>query len=242
MRVAVLIGRHPGERYSLHRGYVDALTSVGASPLLVPAGGGLTQLDVEGWLEGCGAVLLTGGGDVSPAAYGMAPSTDTLDEIDTLDETDTLNEIDADRDHVELAATRWAVATGRPVLGICRGIQLVTVALGGTLIQDLPTAGHHGHWDLEREYEPSHALKVEPGSRAESALGGAEVVNSIHHQAVAEPGPRLVATAWSLDGVIEAVESADGTPVLGLQWHPERLAGTDARHLAPFRWLVEAST
>lgn len=229
MRVAVLIGRQPGERYSVHRGYLDALAAVGAAPLLVPAGPGLAQLDVGAWLDGCDAVLVTGGGDVAPAAYGATPSTDTLDELDE------------DRDGVELAVTRWAVATGRPVLGICRGIQLVAVALGGTLIQDLPTAGHQGHWDLEREYEPSHAVKVEPGSLAEAALGGAGIVNSIHHQAVADPGPHLVATAWSPDGVIEAVEATRGTPVLGVQWHPERLAGTDARHLAPFRWLREAS-
>ncbi|MEZ5231814.1 MAG: gamma-glutamyl-gamma-aminobutyrate hydrolase family protein [Acidimicrobiales bacterium] len=225
--MAVLVGRQPDARYSLHRGYVDALAAVGAAPLLVPAGAGLTHLDVGGWLGACSALLVTGGGDVAPAAYGSAPTTDLLDEVDP------------ERDAVELAAVRWARRSGRPVLGICRGIQLVAAALGGSLCQDLPTAGHNGHWDLEREHAPSHAVKAEPGSLAEAALGGAGEVNSIHHQAVADPGPELVATAWSPDGVIEAVEARNGTPTLGLQWHPERLAGSDARHLAPFRWLVD---
>lgn len=229
MLVAVLIGRHPADRYSLNRGYADALGRLGAVPLVVPAGSALRGVEPEVAFAACDAVLLTGGGDVAPAAYGATPSTDTLDEVDE------------DRDDVELRFARWAVDSGRPLLGICRGIQLLTVACGGTLVQDLPSAGFVGHWDLEREYEPSHAIKVEAGARAERALGGAELVNSIHHQAVADPGPRLAATAWGPDGVIEAVEASDDAPVLGVQWHPERLAPTDERHLAPFRWLVEAA-
>jgi putative glutamine amidotransferase len=102
---------------------------------------------------------------------------------------------------------------------------------------DLPTAGLSGHWELERQAEPVHGIEAKPGSLAAAALAGATEVNSIHHQAVLEPGPLLEATAWSPDGSIEAVESAT---VLGIQWHPERLFRTDSRHLAPFRWLVAA--
>ncbi len=222
--VAVLVGRHPEERYSLHRGYVDALAAVGARPLVVPAGPGLEQIGLDGWLDGCQGVVVTGGGDVAPARYGQVPSTDTLDAVDD------------GRDAVEIAAVRWAIERELPVLGICRGHQVLAVALGGTLIQDLPSAGHDGHWALDREYLPAHGLKVEAGSMAEAALGGATEVNSIHHQAVADPGPQLRCTAWSPDGVIEAVEAVG---LLGLQWHPERLSGGDPRHLAPFRWLVD---
>ncbi|MFN0030196.1 MAG: gamma-glutamyl-gamma-aminobutyrate hydrolase family protein [Acidimicrobiales bacterium] len=228
MLVAVLIGRHPEERYSVHRGYVDALARLGAHPVLVPAGAAWSRSDPQPLLERCDAVLLSGGGDVDPASYRAAPTTDTLDEVDP------------ERDHVELQISRWAIAQGRPVLGICRGAQLLAVALGGTLVQDLPTAGYEGHWNLEEQYEPKHGIRATPGSLAETALAGAQRVNSIHHQAVADPGPQLVATAWSEDGVIEAVESTDSRAVLGVQWHPERLFTGDARHLAPFRWLLEA--
>ena len=126
---------------------------------------------------------------------------------------------------------------GVAVLGICRGIQLLAASVGGSLVADLPEAGHEGHWQEERQYEPVHAVEARSGSLAERALGGATVVNSIHHQAVLHPGPALEATAWSPDGVIEAIE---GPGILGVQWHPERLCADDRRHLAPFAWLVDA--
>lgn len=223
--VAVLAGRHPEERYSLHRGYVDAVVAVGGAPLVVPAGPGLDTVDPGSWLATCTAVLVTGGGDVAPARYGQPP-------------TDTLDGVDEARDEVEFSVLRWALAQHVPVLGVCRGHQVLAVALGGSLVQDLPSAGHDGHWALDREYEPAHGLKLEPGSLAERVLGGATEVNSIHHEAVLDPGDGVRVTAWSPDGVIEAIE---GDGVLGVQWHPERLAPTDPRHLAPFRWLVEAA-
>lgn len=104
--------------------------------------------------------------------------------------------------------------------------------------QDLERAGFGlGHWADHLEHSPAHAIHAEICTRASRVLAGAATVNSIHHQAVRHPGPELVATAWSHDGVIEAVE-ADGA--LGVQWHPERLVATDARHLAAFEWLVQA--
>jgi len=225
--VALLIGREPAHRYSVHRAYADAVWSVGALPMLLPpppsdAAGEVDRL-VEAALH-CDAVCVTGGGDVDPTRYGEDRSAGLMD-------------IDALRDAVEVAVVRASVAQGTPVLGICRGIQLVTVALGGALHQDLARAGFGGHWEEERQHEPVHAVEADAGSVAERALGGAFTVNSIHHQAVRSPGPALRATAWSADGVIEAVE-AEG--VLGVQWHPERLVATDDRHLAPFRWLVTA--
>ena len=222
--VAVLIGRQPVERYSVHRGYVDALWAFGAMPLLVPAGPGADLdrcLDV---VAGVDALLLTGGGDVDPAAYGDGGS-------------DLVQEVDADRDRVEIAMLLAARRRGIPVLGICRGIQLLAAALGGTLVEDLPTAGFDGHWEEAKQGQPVHGVEAEVGSLASMALAGAIEVNSIHHQAVADAGPELRATAWSADGVIEAVED-DGA--LGVQWHPERLLDFDQRHLAPFRWLVSA--
>ncbi|HEY2304073.1 MAG TPA: gamma-glutamyl-gamma-aminobutyrate hydrolase family protein [Acidimicrobiales bacterium] len=224
-KVAVLVGREPMHRYSVHRGYVDALWAAGATPILLAPPPDTATVDryVEAALD-CDAVCVTGGGDVDPAWY-AAPPEDGLMDVDPL------------RDGCEVAAVRAAVAGGQPLLGVCRGIQLVTVAFGGSLHQDLTRAGFRGHWAIESEYQPVHGLDVEPGSAALAALGGANRVNSIHHQAVADPGEQLTATAWSPDGVIEAVEAPG---VLGLQWHPERLWPADERHLAPFRWLVSA--
>jgi putative glutamine amidotransferase len=224
--IAVLLGRYPEDRYSINRGYVDALHAVGAQPVLVPAGPGRDLDAVRSLVRGTAGLLVTGGGDVSPRFYGG-------------DEHATLMELDPDRDEIELAVVRDATDRGQPVLGICRGHQALAVALGGSLVADVVSAGWENHWFEAEQHEPVHALTVETGSLAAMAAAGAVEVNSIHHQAVADPGPALRASAWSPDGVIEAVE-ADG--VLGLQWHPERLLGFDRRHLAPFRWLVEVVT
>lgn len=220
----VLVGRDPAHRYSLHRGYADALWAVGATPLvLTPPPDDPEGRHLEAVLS-ADAVLVAGGGDIDPARYGQ-PATGGLMDVDPV------------RDRVELAAVRGAAEAGVPVLGICRGAQLLAVALGGTLHQDLVSVGFASHWAEERQHQPVHAVSAEPGSVAARLLHTAGRVNSIHHQAVRQPGPDLEATAWSPDGVIEAVE-ADG--VLDVQWHPERLFQTDDRHLAPFRWLVAA--
>ena len=214
-----MAGREPAARYSLHRGYVDAVWRVGATPLVVVPGPAERMHEVLGLAE---AVLVSGGGDVDPSCYGAITGAALMD-------------LDPDRDAVEIAAVHWAMAGGRRVLGICRGAQVLNVALGGDLVQDLPGAGFHGHWRLEDETSPVHDIACTPGSAAEAALGGATRVNSIHHQAVRTPGQGLTVTAWSPDGVVEAIE---GEGVLGVQWHPERLAAADPRHLAPFSWLV----
>jgi putative glutamine amidotransferase len=209
----------------MHRGYVDALWAVGVLPVLLappPAGADLARF-IDG-VSRCDALLLTGGGDVDPSAYGETPSAQLLD-------------VDSARDHAELAAARFVIELGRSVLGICRGLQVLTVAVGGALHQDLAAAGYDGHWQEERQYEPVHAVIADRGTAAHRALAGATEVNSIHHQAVRDPGP-LTPSAWSADGVIEAVE---GDRVLGVQWHPERLADHDPRHLAPFAWLREVA-
>jgi putative glutamine amidotransferase len=219
--VVVLVGREPAERYSVHRGYVDALTAVGALPLLVAAGAGERDDALLDVVASADALLVSGGGDVDPATYGEAPG-------------GTLMHVDAARDRVEIASVHAAVGAGRRVLGVCRGAQVLAVAFGGSLHQDLRTAGFHHHWEEERQYEPVHAVEAGPGTLAAAVLAGSDKVNSIHHQAVRTPGG-LCITAWSDDGVVEAVE---GDGVLGVQWHPERLFPSDTRHLAPFRWLV----
>jgi putative glutamine amidotransferase len=220
--IAVVIGREPAHRYSVHRGYVDAIAAVGALPVVLAAvavdGANDRIVDVVAQSDG---LLLTGGGDVDPGRYDQVVAPEVYD-------------LDPGRDALEVRAFQAARASGRRVLGICRGIQIMAVAAGGSLHQHLPAAGFEHHWEEHLQYEPVHEVIADSGSRAAFALGGTVKVNSIHHQAVRDPGG-LRATAWSDDGVIEAIED-DG--VLGVQWHPERLFETDARHLAPFTWLA----
>jgi putative glutamine amidotransferase len=220
--VAILAGRSPVERYSLHRGYVDAVAEAGGLPLVVPAGPGLDPDAILELVCRCDALVVTGGGDVDPVFYGAAP-------------VDGLMETDPARDQIEIAAVHAMAARGRPVLGVCRGAQVLAVASGGTLVADLPSAGYSGHWEEERQCEPVHGIEADAGSLALAALAGAAEVNSIHHQAIAGLGPTLRATAWSPDGVVEAVEAPGA---LGVQWHPERLCAGDPRHLAPFSWVL----
>ena len=222
--VALLCGRQPAERYSVHRGYIDAIWAVGAQAVVVPAGEGANLAGVLELVERCDAVVLSGGNDVDPVLYGRGRGGGE-------------QETDPERDAVEMAALRQALGAGQPVLGICRGIQVLAVADGGTLVPDLPAAGFHGHEDEARQGEPVHDIIADAGSLALEALAGSARVNSVHHQAVATPGATLRATAWSPDGVIEAVE---GPGVLGVQWHPERMFKAYPHHLAPFHWLVSA--
>jgi putative glutamine amidotransferase len=225
--VGILCGRSPAERYSTHRGYLSSVTAVGAVPLVIAAGPDVDQDALTAAVNLCDALVATGGGDIDPDLYaGAGPNG-----------RDLLMDVDQARDVTELALVRYARAQGKRVLGVCRGAQLLAVMGGGTLIHDLAEKGIEGHWDEEHQYEPVHAVRAEPGSMASLVLGDVERVNSIHHQSVADPGQTLRATAWSDDGVIEAVEAPG---LLGVQWHPERLSSGDHRHLGPFRWLVDA--
>jgi putative glutamine amidotransferase len=223
--VGILCGRSPVERYSTHRGYVSSITAAGGVPVLLPAGPDVDPLHMTNAVDLCDSLVITGGGDVDPDHYGRA------DQVSS----DLLMDVDPARDITELAVVQYATAQGKRVLGVCRGAQLLAVMGGGTLIHDLSEKGLDGHWDEERQYEEVHAVQAEPGSLTARVLGTADRVNSIHHQAIADPGQVVRATAWSPDGVIEAVE---GPGILGVQWHPERLSGTDSRHLAPFAWAI----
>ncbi|SFL30580.1 gamma-glutamyl-gamma-aminobutyrate hydrolase family protein [Geodermatophilus ruber] len=226
MTIVGLVAGHEGRSLVLLRAYVDAVLAAGGTPVVLPAAFGPGDDRLDRALAPVEALLLTGGGDIAPARYG-APTTTTLDHVDPV------------RDDVELRALRWAERSGIRALGICRGAQLMAVAHGGSLIQDLPAAGFDAHVDVrhDRGYATlRHGVKAEPDSLTEAVLGGLDEVNTHHHQAVHSPGQGLTATAWSTDGVIEAIE---GPGLLGVQWHPETLFAADPRHLRPFQWLVD---
>lgn len=194
------------ERIALNSNYVRALTAAGLIPLLVPP-----LLDPDRAAEVLDAVsglVLTGGEDVHPTFYGATPHA-------------RLEDTDHARDAIELALYRAARERALPVLAICRGIQLVNVAEGGTLYQDLPSEQP----SPVKHADPNgrHALRVEPGSLLHRTVSDPASVNSRHHQAIKALAPSLRAVAWAEDDVIEGVELRDGGAswLLAVQWHPE---------------------
>jgi putative glutamine amidotransferase len=191
--------------------YVQQVTAAGGVPVLLPPVAGMAAAVSR--LDG---LILTGGGDIDPGRYGETPHPRTT-------------RVSEPRDAAELALASAAFGTGLPVLGVCRGMQLLNVARGGTLRQHL--ADDAGHTAAPGSFG-SHPVRVGRGTRLATILGGGADqidVPTAHHQAVDALGDGLVATAWAADGVVEAVElNAAGDPfVLAVQWHPE--AGTDRR-------------
>jgi putative glutamine amidotransferase len=193
--------------------YVRAVAAAGAVPVLLPVHAGWH----EEMAEILGGVVLTGGGDVDPASYGRTAGP-------------AVYGVDAERDAFEFALTRWAVARDVPLLAICRGIQAMNVALGGTLVQDIATEvpGALGHVRTDRHDRAVHTVRIEPGSLLADALGSTDArTNSMHHQAVSEPAPSSRVVARAPDGVVEAIEVPGARFALGVQWHPECLGQAD---------------
>jgi putative glutamine amidotransferase len=215
------------ERVRLNAAYVRALESVGLVPIVVPPLGSAGAV----WriLDAVAGLVLSGGEDVDPSRYGATPHPE-------------LGPVNCARDETELALLARAREIGLPTLAICRGIQVVNVALGGTLVQDLPSqrqdvAAHEV--DDERDARV-HSVRVDPASRLASILGVQSLgVNSIHHQAVDRLGAAMRVNARADDGTIEGVESNDPRWwMIGVQWHPEELTTTpepwDRRLFAAF--------
>jgi putative glutamine amidotransferase len=191
--------------------YVRAVTAAGARAVLLPPDGA-----DAGVLRALDGLVLAGGADLDPGRYGAAPH--------------PLTSSRPDRDSGEFTLLTAALDADLPVLGVCRGMQLLAVAYGGRLHQHLPElTGDHRHQPAPGRYG-SHPVRFAPGSRIAAVMAGAAVeVNSYHHQAVADAGG-LTVTGWADDGVVEAVEDPDRRFVLGVQWHPEAVA--DARLFA----------
>jgi putative glutamine amidotransferase len=206
-------GDHRRPRVALYTAYLEVLKRVGLTAVLVtPAHG---PDDVAALMENAAGLILTGGGDIASELYGEEPTADLL-------------EVDPDRDTMEMRALELALERGLPILGVCRGMQVLNVYFGGTLYQDLPSqygdATDHeqsGPWG-----EHQHEVRLTDGSLLHGILGVFEPLrtNSYHHQAVKDLGAGLTCTARSEDGLIEGIEATGHDWVVGVQWHPERKA------------------
>jgi len=212
--------------HTISSAYVDALTRAGAVPVVLPV---LAPELADGALERLDGLVLPGGGDVDPARYGESAAPETAG-------------VDGERDAWELACAPAALARRLPLLAICRGAQVLNVALGGSLVQHVPAATGASHSRSDRHGEPVHPVRLDPASRLAAALGVAELgANSLHHQAVGRPGAGVTAVAWAPDGTVEAYE-VDGHPeVCAVQWHPELMAD-DPRQQRLFSWFVACAS
>lgn len=213
-------------RLNIPRDYVDAVLQAGALPVLLPATENEDQL--RAMIDLVGGMIFPGGEDLDPSLFG--------EEVHP-----KCGEIVPARDSLELKLFALLMEAKKPYLAICRGIQMVNVALKGTLYQDLEAqyGSDINHARFDAGADIIHHVSVESGSLMAALTGGGSLpVNSRHHQAIKGLATALKASAWAEDGLIEAVEHRDGYPGLGIQWHPENLAKKDPRMQALFDWLV----
>lgn len=228
-----VVGKTP-RAWIMGQRYVTALTSIGAVPWIIPLIANDEPI-LRSLYERLDGLFLTGGVDVDPACYHEAVH-------------ERSGPFDRERDDTEIKLVRWALEEGKPVFGICRGIQVINVAAGGTLYQDVQTeragAIKHDYFPPAGGYERHslvHTVGVSPGSRLARTMGVDRTdVNSMHHQGIRALGRGLVPSATAPDGLIEAVEGANSHFVMAVQWHPEELISTQPEMARLFHAYAEA--
>jgi putative glutamine amidotransferase len=220
-------------RFQLPSGYVEGICRAGGLPLLIPPASTCARPEaISDILSQIQGLLLTGGQDVHPRYFGEEPHA-------------AIGRVNPKRDELELPICQGAVEADMPVLGICRGVQLMNIALGGDIYQDLKTQFKGGdlicHSQSAPKGAPFHHVRIQEGSRLGLIMGAHQTyTNSFHHQAVRTPASGIKAVAWAADGVIEAIESESHRFLLGVQWHPERML-EDPQMMRLFEAFVEAA-
>ena len=225
--------------------YAEAIVAAGGAPLMLPLSGDPRVYEtlfplIDGF-------VLTGGNDIDPARYGAVA------------DSGKISEHSPDREELEYLILSYAYRFDLPLLGICRGMQMINVCLGGTLYRDLddqfPGVRRPGvnddlaelprlaHWQKEDYHTPTHRVGIKPGSLLAEMMGTSPVkVNSMHHQGICEVSPKVEAVAWAEDGLVEGIEVRDRSFILGVQWHPEFFAKRKVKRLTcVFSGLIEAA-
>jgi putative glutamine amidotransferase len=221
-------GEPPHREICLGIPYLNSIQQVGGVPLIIAP---MHRDLIDSILDAVDAVCLSGGPDIDPSTYGRPPH-------------EKLGPTELATDSFEIALARAADARGMPILAICRGMQVLNVARGGTLHQHIPDAfgkSELQHRQSELGHHATHTVSVEPGTLLARTLGHEEVeVNSFHHQSVERLGSGLSVSARSPDGIVEGIEAVDRDFVVGVQWHAESLTNRE-EHEALFRGLADAA-
>ena len=214
----------------VNQDYINAVLDAGGVPVVIPPTADEAGLCAA--LDRCDGLLLTGGDDVNPACYGE-------------EALPCCGEFTHERDWAEPILVRHAIENDIPILGICRGMQIVNAALGGTLYQDIALyfgdTLKHPCYDIPAG--DAHSMRILPGTLLRDVIGMDEcMVNSRHHQAVKKVAPGLKISAQAPDGLVEGLEAEDGRPILCVQWHPESLQRRLPEQLRLFKWLVREAS
>jgi putative glutamine amidotransferase len=222
-----LLGTH---KLYLNEEYVHAIIQSGGTPLILPS---ISELDtIHAYVNMMDGLLLTGGNDVNPLLYGEEPS-------------EKLNDTLPERDHFEISLIKATLEQKKPILGICRGLQILNVVLGGTLYQDISSEapGHLiQHRQSSREHIGTHTVEIQRNSKLHEIFGTDSLItNSFHHQAIKKLAPCLDPTIKSKDGIIEGVEMAGPDFLVAVQWHPECMVKADSQMLKIFVHFVKAA-
>ena len=220
-------GPFPGmERSAVTQDYIGALEAAGAVPLLLPMVG--KEEIVRRQIEAVDAIVLSGGYDPNPLLFGENPNR-------------RIDFIYPEIDEHQLRAIHVADELGKPMLGICRGLQILNIAFGGTLYQDLSLIpnSYIQHYQKSRKHTPGHEVSIVKDSQLAGIFGARTILtNSFHHLAIKDCAPGFVVSAYAADGVIEGIERRSGTPLMAVQWHPEMMYERHPEMLGIFRHFV----
>lgn len=219
---------YKSNRHTIGDDYVTGVVEAGGIPLAIPSN--ISKGDLYDLVFKIDGLILSGGDDVNPLLFNEEPHV-------------LLGEVDPYRDDLELELTRLVIEAKKPILGICRGMQVINIVCGGGIIQDIPSQINDaiGHKQRGPRFYLSHNVSIEEGTLLHKLFGTQkESVNSFHHQAVDGLGDNLIVNCRSRDGIIEGIESIDGK-ILAVQWHPENLWKDTNNNIKLFKWLVDIS-